>query len=106
MFTIIENCLPQGPRWNSMSVTLPDAPNEPQEFYHRDILECVRFLFRDPSLSGDMLYSAAEYFEPGNSLDDIDDSCETEFHCEMNSGDMWVEEEVCYPVICSGCSLY
>ncbi|KAF8327555.1 uncharacterized protein EI90DRAFT_2850290, partial [Cantharellus anzutake] len=93
LFEIIEKHLPQGPHWNSTSITLPDAPDEPQEFYHQDILECTKFLFGDPSFSGDMLYSAAEYFE-GAKEGYIDD-CEglNRIYCEMNSGDLWVKEE-------------
>jgi len=100
MFEIIENFLPQGPRWSSTSITLPDAPDEPQEFYHQNILECTKFLFSDPSFSGDMLYSAAEYFECGNHQDELVDDCQglNRIYCEMNSSDLWVEEEVC--VIC------
>jgi Plavaka transposase len=96
MFDIIENYLPQGPRWQSTSITLPDAPDEPQEFYHRDIIECTKFLFGDPSFTGDMLYSAVEQFE--FRKDEPVENCEglNRIYCEMNSADLWVEEEVCY----------
>ena len=98
---IIEKQLPQGPRWRSSSITLPDAPAEPQEFYHRDILECVKFLFRDPSFAEDMLYKATELYEPGEGQGEAPDTFEglNRVYGEMNTGDLWVEEEVRHPNI-------
>ena len=102
LFEIIENYLPQGPCWQSTSITLPDAPDEPQEFFHQDILECARFIFGNSSFCDDMLYSAAEYFEPGDGLVDGCDDCDglNRIYCEMNSSDLWIEEEVCNVLSC------
>jgi hypothetical protein len=96
MIEIIEKNLPQGPRWKSDLITLCDAPAEPHEFYYRDILECVKFLFSDPSFSGDMLYRAAEHYQPGDH-DMVVDDCEglDRRYSEMNTGNFWVQEEVC-----------
>lgn len=98
MIEIIEKWLPQGPHWKSTSITLHDAPAEPQDFYYWDILECVKFLFSDPSFSGDMLYQAAEHYQPGEDPGEPIDSCEglDQLYSEMNTGDLWVEEEVCH----------
>jgi len=48
MFARIQQHMPHGPAWKSSTVTLPDAPNEPQIFFYRDIIECVKFLFGNP----------------------------------------------------------
>jgi hypothetical protein len=97
MIEIIEKQLPQGPCWKSTSITLHDAPAEPQDFYHHDIIECVKFLFSDPSFSGDMLYKAAEHYQPGDQDEPVD-SFEglDRLYSEMNTGDLWVQEEVCH----------
>lgn len=98
LIEIIEKQLPRGPCWKTTSITLHDAPAEPQEFYHRDILECARFLFRDPSFAGDMLYKATELYEPGEDQDVPPDTCNglNRLYSEMNTADLWVEEEVSY----------
>jgi hypothetical protein len=95
LIEIIEKQLPQGPCWKSTLVTLADAPTEPQEFYHRDIIDCVKFLFQDPGFAEDMLYKATALYEPGEDQDEAPDTCEglNRLYGEMNTGDLWVEEE-------------
>jgi len=96
LIEIIEKQLPQGPHWTGRLVTLPDAPTEPQEFYYRDIIECVKFLFQDPAFAEDMLYKATRLYDAGEGQGEAPDTPEglNRLYGEMNTGDLWVEEEV------------
>jgi hypothetical protein len=49
MYNIIETNLPQGPQWEKTTVTLEDAPNEPQTLYYRNIEACALFLAGNPT---------------------------------------------------------
>ena len=73
-----------------------------KSFFHQDILECARFIFGNSSFRDDMLYSAAEYFEPRDGLVDGCEYCDglNRIYCKMNSSDLWIEEEVCNVLSC------
>ena len=45
-----------------------------------------------------MLYQAAEHYQPGEDPGEPIDSCESldRLYSEMNTGNLWVEEEVCH----------
>ena len=44
--------LPQAPWFNQITVRMKEAPIEPQMVVHRNILECVDYLFERPCTSG------------------------------------------------------
>lgn len=77
--------MPQGPAWKSSTVTLPDAPNEPQLFFYRDILECIKFLFGNPGFANQMDYEPYEVYEADS---------ETRVYHEMCTGKIWNELQV------------
>ncbi|KAF8326296.1 uncharacterized protein EI90DRAFT_2868868, partial [Cantharellus anzutake] len=49
MFERIETSMPTGPDWFKTEITLLDAPTEPQTFFYRDIIDCAKFLYSNPS---------------------------------------------------------
>lgn len=78
--------MPQAPEWMSTVITLPDAPLEPQTLQYRDIVECTRFLFSNPTFKGEMVYQPVEVFEDDPRLRRV-------FH-EPNTGKLWNESQV------------
>lgn len=89
--------MPQGPVWNCKTVVLPDAPDEPQLFFHRDIIECAQFILGDPSLSKDMLYAPVEVLKVHSDEEDADhpgSARRERIFSEMNTGRIWNEEQV------------
>ncbi|KAF8344024.1 uncharacterized protein EI90DRAFT_2879718, partial [Cantharellus anzutake] len=64
MFERIETLMPQGPPWMSEKFVLPDAPNEPQTLWYRDIVECAAFLYGNPAIQDCMNYEGLRVFEP------------------------------------------
>jgi len=66
MFQKIETMMPKGPEWVSMDITLAEAPHEPQTFYYRDIIDCAKFLYSNPSFQEAMNYEAVKIFETKN----------------------------------------
>ncbi|KAF8330560.1 uncharacterized protein EI90DRAFT_2855390, partial [Cantharellus anzutake] len=52
--------MPGPPSWKSDTVTLEEAPNEPQTLYWHDPVECTHFLFQNPDFDGDMAYALKE----------------------------------------------
>lgn len=78
--------MPGGPDWKRTIITLPEAPDEPQTLYYRDIAECVAFLFGNPTFSGDMTYRPGQVYENEGKTSRV-------FH-EMWSGDAWKEAQV------------
>ena len=76
--------MPGPPKWKSETITLPDAPNEPQTFYYQDLEECAHYLFQWPDLVEHMEYIPMEVF---------DDSGDHIYH-EMCSGHEWTKQQV------------
>jgi hypothetical protein len=85
MFARIQQHMPQGPTWNSSTVTLPDALNEPQIFFYRDIIECIKILFGNPKFQESMVYEPYEVYEEDG---------ETRVYHEMYTGKYWNELQV------------
>jgi len=85
MFARIQQHMPHGPAWKSSTVTLPDAPNEPQIFFYRDIIECVKFLFGNPKFRDSMVYEPYELYEEDGK---------TRVYHEMYTGKCWNELQV------------
>ena len=62
MYNMVK-AMPGPPEWNSETVILPDAPNEPQIFYYRDLEKSAHYLFRRPDLDGQMDYIPTKVFD-------------------------------------------
>jgi hypothetical protein len=97
--------LPKGPPWYSKTVTLPNAPNEPQTFYFCDIIEVANSIFGDPSLAKDMHYGAHKTYkcagpQPGPDASEAErqEFLEglTRVYEEMWTGRIWNEEQVSF----------
>lgn len=85
MFGRINEHMPQGPAWKTSTVVVPDAPNKPQMFFYRDIIECVNFLFGNPKFRENMDYAPYELFK--------EDGVTRVYH-EMCTGKCWNEIQV------------
>ncbi|KAF9511276.1 hypothetical protein BS47DRAFT_1262194, partial [Hydnum rufescens UP504] len=55
--------MPGGPPWLSTEITLKDAPNEPQLLRYHNVLECVSFLFQNPSFKDCMDFSPKSVYK-------------------------------------------
>lgn len=75
-----------GPEWHESKLTLPDAPNEPQTLYSRNIIECAHFLFENPTFAGSMDYAHRR----------VTDEKGKQIYNEMATGDDWKEIQVCF----------
>ncbi len=83
--------IPGPPEWLSDVITLPDAPDDPQHFYYRDLVECAHYLFGRSDLVEHMDYVPMEVF---------DDSGDQVYH-EMCSSQEWAKQQVsCYLECC------
>jgi hypothetical protein len=79
--------MPDGaPSWHAREAILPDAPNEPQILFYRDILECSDHLQNNPSFSKVWDYQPI-------SLTYSDTNTHV-FH-EPNTGKLWWKYQVC-----------
>lgn len=85
---IARDDVPAGPIWHKKTIVLPDAPNEPQTLYYRDVQECAKFLFEHPSFVGDVDYAPAEVYEDGGP------NGRTRVFHEMYTGDDWINAQV------------
>lgn len=81
------------PPFESATVTLRDAPTEPQPFYYRHITHLVDWLFGRPDLADCMDYVPCKIFKNGTLGD------ERVFH-EMSSANLWNEVQVSMTVRC------
>lgn len=77
--------MPRGPEWKSDTVTLVDAPDEPQQFFYRDVSECAAFLMGNPTFCEHMDFEPSEVFEFDGK---------TRIYNEMASGKIWNELQV------------
>lgn len=78
--------MPGPPEWECETVTLPDAPDEPQTFYYRDIEKCAHYLFQWSDLAKHMEYVPMEVYSSTNNGDRI-------YH-EMCSVHEWNKQQV------------
>lgn len=80
--------VPAGPIWHKKTITLPDAPDEPQILYYRDIKECSAFLLSHPKFVGDIHYAPGKVYEgPGEG---------NRVYHEMWTADDWIDAQVNY----------
>lgn len=81
---IIDGKLPNGlPKFVREEVTLA---GHTYEFYHRDILQCVRALYGDPELAKFMAHAPEKHFTGPDK--------KTRIYLEMNSGKWWWTRQV------------
>lgn len=63
----------------SCTVTLEEAPNEPQTLFYRDINQCIDWLMGNPAFSGKMAYAPVQIYQSDGSR----------VYHEMNTGTAW-----------------
>ncbi|KAF9502783.1 hypothetical protein BS47DRAFT_1258917, partial [Hydnum rufescens UP504] len=63
MYELIEKLMPRGPGWKTATITLEDAPAEPQTLYYRDIIDCAEYLIGNPTFNEFMMYEPIRVFE-------------------------------------------
>jgi hypothetical protein len=85
MYEIIEKLMPRGPGWKTVTVSLEDAPTEPQTLYYRDIIECAEYLIGNPTFNESMMYEPIRVFEADGT---------TRIYHEMTTGELWNELQV------------
>ncbi len=61
--------MPGPPKWKSETITLPDAPTEPQTLYYQGIVGCAHYLFKQSNLEANMDYVPAEVTNPDKPND-------------------------------------
>ncbi|KAF8319480.1 uncharacterized protein EI90DRAFT_3132592 [Cantharellus anzutake] len=71
--------MPGPPSWKSDTVTLKEAPDEPQTLYWRDPVEFAHFLFQNPDFDGDMAYAPSWVFSSDGA----------QVYSEMMMGNEW-----------------
>lgn len=76
--------LPQAPRFNQITVTMKEAPNEPQMVVHRNIMECLDHLFERPR-------NGLVDFEP---LELVGTKAEGRIYHQLSHGYLWNEFQV------------
>ena len=60
--------LPSGPAWNSTIVSIPGyKTKDPLVLYHRNPMECIEFLLKNPLFSGKIEYQPRQDFNPAGS---------------------------------------
>ncbi|KAJ2920920.1 hypothetical protein H1R20_g16176, partial [Candolleomyces eurysporus] len=79
---IIDNKLPSRPLFKKSSFTLG---GEVFDVYMRDIVECVKAMFRDPELAPYLKYSLEKHY--------TDESCTIQLYHDMHTGDWWWETQ-------------
>ena len=73
------------PEWKCKTITLPDAPNDPQMFYYHDIEKCTHYPLQQPDLAEHMEYVLMEV----HSMENDDHTCH-----EMCSAHEWNKQQV------------
>lgn len=82
---IIDKKLPDGlPHFTREEVTLA---GQTYEFYHRDIIQCIRVLYGDPELAKFLAHVPERHFTGPDK--------KTQVYSEMNSGKWWWTRQVC-----------
>jgi hypothetical protein len=90
--------LPSPPPWYHKEIKIDGYPTyTPLNFYYRDVLECVQYLFGNPKFRDSMIYSPYRLFE--------DQEKKIQIYDEIMSGDWaWniqVFRGYCMPAHCS-----
>jgi Plavaka transposase len=85
MYEWIEKFMPRGPGWKTETIILEDTPDEPQTLHYQDIVECAEYLLSDPTFSNGMMYEPVRLFDAKGT---------TCFYHEMNTGEIWNEQQV------------
>ncbi|KAG8964982.1 hypothetical protein FRC05_003509 [Tulasnella sp. 425] len=86
LFSMITHSdMPSGPAWHRQTITLDEAPDEPQELYYQYPDECANFLFGNPTFRGDMHFTPGKVFEGQGEFNRV-------FH-EMWTGDAWIRAQ-------------
>ena len=81
---IIDEKLPNGlPKFIREELTLA---GQTYEFYHRDILQCIRVLYGDPELSKFLMNVPEKHFTGPDK--------KTRIYSEMNTGKWWWTRQV------------
>jgi hypothetical protein len=87
--SIIDNKLPNGlPQFVREEVKL-DGHN--YEFYHRDIVECVRALYGDPALANFLVHAPEKWYTGPDK--------KVQIFSEMHTGRWWWARQVSLPTI-------
>ena len=74
---IIDNKLPGRPPFRCRELIIGD---ERLEFYHRDIIDCIRSLYGDPQFVQDLMFAPRHYTSPERVC---------RIYNEMHTGDWW-----------------
>ena len=74
------------PGWHQETIIMDDAPLESQDRMHQNPVECLEFLFQNPSFTSKMNFAPYKVF----SGDD-----DTWVYHEMATGDDWHKHQVC-----------
>jgi hypothetical protein len=80
MWEHVDN-LPGGPEWHAEEVVLPEAPDEPQVFFYRDIVECLKFLEQNPAFDGFLDHEPVKWFSDAELMECV--------YGPMKTGDAW-----------------
>jgi hypothetical protein len=86
---IIDEKLPNGlPKFVREEVTLA---GQTHEFYHRDVLQCIRVLYGDPELAKFLIHAPEKHFTGPDK--------NTQIYSEMNTGKWWWTRQVRLPYV-------
>jgi len=86
--TIIDKKLPNGlPKFVREEFTLA---GQTYEFYHRDIIQCIRALYGDPELAEFLVHAPERHFTGPDK--------KTRIYSEMHTGKWWWTRQVCLRV--------
>jgi hypothetical protein len=69
--------------------------HEDLEFYHRDIIECVRSLYGDPQFAQVLAFASERHYTSAECLCCI--------YNEMHTGNWWWSVQVCYQILLMTC---
>jgi hypothetical protein len=75
---IIDNALPGCPAFECRELVIG---GETLDFYHRDILACIRSIYGDPELAQDLIVAPERHYADQGHADRI--------YSEMHTGDWW-----------------
>jgi hypothetical protein len=81
---IIDNKLPGRPSFRCKELVIGD---ERLEFYHRDIIECIRSIYGDPQFAQDLIFAPARHYTGPERTCRI--------YNDMHTGDWWWTVQVC-----------
>lgn len=62
--------MPKGPAWHTTTITLDEAPDEPQTFYYRDPVELAAFLIGNPTFKDSLVFEPREWYLREEMLED------------------------------------